>query len=91
MDYTNATTNFLGWVVASFSIGQLVASPLFGLWADKRPTWQPLLAALLLSIIFNLLYAYCGAFGSGIAGYVMIVSRVIVGVGSGEGTHADMW
>ena len=83
MDYSNATPKFLGWVVASFSFGQLVASPLFGLWADVRPTREPLIASFVLNILFNVLYAYLGAFPAGVAGWVMIAARSLVGVGAG--------
>ena len=83
VDYTNATTKFLGWVVASFSFGQLVASPIFGLWADVRPTREPLVAAFAFNIVFSLLYSYLGAFGSGVAGWVMIASRFLMGFGAG--------
>ena len=83
VDYKNASARFLGWVVASFSFGQLVGSPFFGFWGDKRPTREPLIIALLINVIFNILYAYCGAFQSGIAGWVMLVSRAMVGFAAG--------
>ena len=83
VDYKNATTKFLGWVVASYSFGQLVASPVFGIWADHRPTREPLIVALVFNVIFNVLYSYCEAFGGGVAGWVMIASRTLVGFGAG--------
>ena len=83
MDYKNASTKFLGWVVASYSFGQLLASPVFGLWADVRPTREPLVAAFVINIIFNVLYSYLGVFSSGVAGWVMIASRSLVGFGAG--------
>ena len=83
VDYANASTKFLGWVVASYSFGQLVASPFFGLWADVRPTREPLVAAFVINIVFNVLYSYLGVFKSGIAGWVMIASRILVGFGAG--------
>lgn len=83
MDYTHANTFFLGWVVAAYSFGQLVASPVFGFWADKRPTREPLLVALVLNTVFSLLYCYIGAIPAGIAGYILIVARAMVGFGAG--------
>ena len=83
MDYTHATTFFLGWVVAAYSFGQLLASPVFGFWADRRRTREPLLAALILNVLFSLLYCYTGAIPAGIAGYILIVARAMVGFGAG--------
>ncbi|XP_064404673.1 major facilitator superfamily domain-containing protein 8-like isoform X2 [Halichondria panicea] len=82
VDQVNATPFFLGWVIASYSFGQLVASPLFGFWADKRPTREPLLVAIVINVVFSLLYCYCGAIPSGVSGYIIIVSRAMVGFGA---------
>lgn len=84
VDYTNATPLFLGWVVASYSFGQLVASPLLGFWADKRPMREPLFFALTLNVVFSLVYCYTGAIPAGISGYVLIVARALVGFGAGN-------
>ena len=70
-------------MVAAYSFGQLVASPLFGFWADKRPTREPLLVALVINVVFSLLYCYCGAIPAGISGYILIVARAMVGFGAG--------
>ena len=83
VDYENASVKFLGWIVAAYSFGQLLASPFFGFWADKRPTREPLIIGLLIIVIFNVLYSYCGAFQSGLAGWIMLVSRAMVGFGAG--------
>lgn len=79
----HSTTSFLGWVVAAYSAGQLVASPLFGLWADHRPTREPLLVSLLINVVFNLLYCYAGAFPLGVPGWILIVSRALIGFSAG--------
>jgi len=84
VDYRNATPMFLGWVVASYSIGMLVSAPLLGLWADYRPSREPLFLSMLLNVLFNLLYSYCGAFQSGVAGWVMLSARLITGLAAGE-------
>lgn len=83
VDQVNATPFFLGWVVASYSFGQLVASPLFGFWADKRPVREPMLVAMVINIVFSLLYCYCDAIPAGVSGYILIVSRAMVGFGAG--------
>ena len=69
--------------MAAYSFGQLLASPFFGFWADKRPAREPLIIALLINVIFSVLYSYCGAFPSGVAGWIMLVSRAMVGFGAG--------
>eukprot|EP00731_Ephydatia_muelleri_P031426 Em0022g940a len=79
-----ATATFLGFVVAAYSLGQLLASPFFGFWSDRRPTREPLMVSLLINLIFNVLYAYAGAFPSAVAGYVLLVSRFFVGFGAGN-------
>ena len=84
VDYKNASPRFLGWVVAAFSFSQLIGSPFFGFWGDKRPTREPLVIALIINVIFNVLYSYCGAFPSGLASWVMLVSRAMVGFAAGE-------
>lgn len=82
VDYTHAHASFLGWVVAAYSFGQLVASPLFGFWADRRPAREPLFVALVINVVFSVLYCYCGAIPAGISGYILIVSRAMVGFGA---------
>ena len=84
IDYSHASATFLGWVVAAYSFGQLVGSPVFGITADYVPTIIPLIVSLVISIIFNILYSYCGAFQDGDAGWVLLVSRALVGFGAGE-------
>lgn len=84
VDDENSSAKFLGWVIAAFSFGQLIGSPFFGFWGDKRPTREPLIVALLIMVLFNIVYSYCGAFKSGLAGWIMLVSRAMVGFGAGK-------
>lgn len=79
-----ATATFLGGVVAAYSLGQLIASPFFGFWSDRRPTREPLMVSLLINLLFNVLYAYAGAFPPKVAGYVLLISRFFVGFGAGN-------
>ena len=83
VDFKHASATFLGWIVAAYSFGQLIASPFFGFWADKRPAREPLIFALLINVIFNVLYSYCEAFEPGVASWVMLASRAMVGFGAG--------
>ena len=43
--------------------------------------------SLLINIVFNVFYSYAGVFGDGEAGFILIVTRALVGFGAGE--HAE--
>lgn len=83
-----ANTTFFGVVVAAYSLGQLIASPVFGFWSDKRPTHEPLLVSLIITVLTNLLYSYGQAFPHESGQYVLIVSRALVGFGAGNAAVA---
>lgn len=70
--------------MAAYSVGQLVASPLLGLWADRRPTREPLAISLCVNIVFSILYCYAGAFPQKVSTWVVLVSRALIGFGAGE-------
>lgn len=78
-----ADASFLGWVIASFSLGQMVASPIFGLWSNYRPRKEPLIVSILISVAANCLYAYVHVPASHNK-YYMLVARGLVGFGSGN-------
>ena len=79
-----ANTGFLGWVVASYSLGQLIASPLFGGWANCRgKSREPLVVSMLINVIANVLYSYLESIPSHQTIY-LIVARSLVGFGAGN-------
>ncbi|XP_075399937.1 major facilitator superfamily domain-containing protein 8 isoform X2 [Tenrec ecaudatus] len=78
-----ADASFLGWVIASFSVGQMVASPIFGLWSNYRPRREPLTVSILISVAANCLYAYVHAPASHNK-YYMLAARGLVGFGAGN-------
>ena len=80
---SHASTTLLGLVVAGYSVGQLISSPLLGYWSDRRPMREPIILALLLNTIANLAYCYAGALPSG-GEYLVIAARVLVGACAGE-------
>jgi MFS family permease len=47
-DYLN------GWAVAANSLGTFIASPLFGLWADRRNFREVFVFSLLLMVLANI-------------------------------------
>jgi ceroid-lipofuscinosis MFS transporter 7 len=79
-------TGFFGLIIAAFSIGQLLASPLFGYWSQKTNNHKtPLLTCLAISIVANVLYAYLQSITlkSGITPkYWMFLSRFVMGLGA---------
>ncbi|KAL4660964.1 major facilitator superfamily domain-containing protein 8 isoform X1 [Arapaima gigas] len=79
----SVNTSFLGWVVAAYSLGQMVASPLFGLWSNRRPGREPLVCSILINIAGNILYAYVHLPPSH-RKYFMLIARVFVGFGAGN-------
>ncbi|ERE91809.1 major facilitator superfamily domain-containing protein 8 [Cricetulus griseus] len=78
-----ADASFLGWVIASFSLGQMVASPLFGLWSNYRPRKEPLIVSIFISVVANCLYAYVHV-PAAHNKYYMLIARGLVGFGAGN-------
>lgn len=78
-----ADASFLGWVIASFSLGQMVASPVFGVWSNYRPRKEPLTVSIFISVAANCLYAYVHVPASHNK-YYMLVARGLVGFGAGN-------
>uniref|UniRef100_A0A7N5J9H7 Major facilitator superfamily domain containing 8 n=1 Tax=Ailuropoda melanoleuca TaxID=9646 RepID=A0A7N5J9H7_AILME len=78
-----ADASFLGWVIASFSLGQMVASPIFGLWSNYRPRKEPLIVSIFISVTANCLYAYVHVPASHNK-YYMLIARGLVGFGAGN-------
>ena len=70
-------------MIAGYSLGQLVISPVCGFWSDKRSTREPLIVCFMVSIVANFAYCYAGALPSG-GQYVVIVARIFVGGCAGK-------
>ncbi|XP_076446302.1 major facilitator superfamily domain-containing protein 8-like [Babylonia areolata] len=78
-----ATPSFLGWVVASYSLGQLLASPLFGWWSARRQAREPLLCSLFLQVGANLFYAYVQSVPAN-GGGCLVAARAVMGFAAGN-------
>ncbi|XP_064098399.1 major facilitator superfamily domain-containing protein 8-like isoform X2 [Macrobrachium nipponense] len=77
-----ASREFLGWVVAANPLGQMLASPAFGLWANKAESNRgAFILTISCFIAGNIFYAILGTFGAS-SKSVMIFSRFVVGVSS---------
>lgn len=66
-----------------YSLGQLLASPVFGVWSDFQHAMFPLQTGLVLTVVFNLTYCYAAIFSSTTGKYIMLISRALVGAGAG--------
>ncbi|XP_030578500.1 major facilitator superfamily domain-containing protein 8 isoform X2 [Archocentrus centrarchus] len=79
----SADASFLGWVVAAYSIGQMVASPIFGWWSNHRPRREPLVCSIFINLAANIYYAYA-YLPKAHNKYHILMSRVFVGFGAGN-------
>ena len=82
----SAEATFLGWLVAAFSFGQLIASPIIGYVANRTNNNKiPLIVSTGLIGISNILYAYVQSINTpGFSNkWWLIVARFIMGVGAG--------
>jgi ceroid-lipofuscinosis MFS transporter 7 len=83
MDRT-ANATFLGWVIAAYSLGQLVASLLFGGLANLlKKSSIPLIMTLALNVAGYALYAYIEDIPAG-RKYYLIVARILLGMSAGR-------
>ncbi len=83
------TASFLGWVVAAYSLGQMVASPLFGLWSNHRPRREPLVCSIFINFSANIYYAYVYLPPSHKKVH-MLLARIFVGIGAGKHIHISI-
>ncbi|MED6251928.1 Major facilitator superfamily domain-containing protein 8 [Ataeniobius toweri] len=80
---SSADASFLGWMVAAYSLGQMVASPLFGLWSNHRPCRESLVCSIFINLAANIYYAYAYLPKTNNK-YHMLMSRAFVGFGAGN-------
>lgn len=86
----DANADFLGWVVAVYSLGQLIASPFFGWWANCRMnSLQPLVVSLGINILANVMYMYIESIPD-YRRYCLLVARFFIGFGAGE-SQVGFW
>ncbi|CAF1181812.1 unnamed protein product [Adineta steineri] len=83
---TTSEATFLGWLVAAFSIGQLIASPLIGYITNQtNKNTMPLVISTALIAASNILYAYVQSINNvGMSNkWWLMLSRFIMGIGAG--------
>lgn len=79
----SANASFLGWVVAAYSLGQMLASPLFGLWSNYRPSREPLVCSIFINVAANIYYSYV-YLPTTENKFHMLMARAFVGFGAGN-------
>lgn len=79
---SGADASFLGWMVAAYSLGQMVASPLFGWWSNHRLRREPLVCSIFINLAANIYYAYAYLPKTNNK-YHLLMSRAFVGFGAG--------
>ncbi|KAK0398249.1 hypothetical protein QR680_002497 [Steinernema hermaphroditum] len=79
-----ADIDFLGWVVAAFSVGQALSSPVFGFWSQKTgSTKYPAVCGLACMSVGNLFYAMLPNLEWGSVKWIMLGARFVTGFGAG--------
>mmetsp|Transcript_15740 Transcript_15740/g.23959 ORF Transcript_15740/g.23959 Transcript_15740/m.23959 type:complete len:510 (+) Transcript_15740:151-1680(+) len=75
------STITLGYAVASFSFGRILAAPVFGYWSDRVSGYRSILiTSCSLLVVGTLVYAQAPAIGK--RGF-LIAAQMILGIGSG--------
>lgn len=81
----SAGKEFMGYVVASNPFGQMIFSPLFGLWGNRTKSVRlPLLFSIAIFAVASGIYSSLEMFPGVHVKYWMLLSRFLVGVGSGN-------
>ncbi|KAN0033411.1 hypothetical protein ACTA71_002838 [Dictyostelium dimigraforme] len=88
LNYLNANDpqykRYFGYIVAVYSLGQFLGSPVFGKWSNKRAASEPVVISIVISIIGSIFYSICYKFqGFGFPA-VMGAARFVVGFGAGN-------
>ncbi|KAE9417137.1 hypothetical protein Angca_008179, partial [Angiostrongylus cantonensis] len=81
----SVSESFFGYIVAVYSLGQCVSSPVFGYWSNRiKQVRLPTIFGLLIMLLGNLIYILIDMLPTG-HGYAMALSRAVIGIGSSNG------
>ncbi|KAM9996653.1 hypothetical protein ACTFIZ_001593 [Dictyostelium cf. discoideum] len=75
---------YFGYIVALYSLGQFLGSPLFGKWSNRRAASEPVVISIVISIIGSIFYSICYEFRGFAFPAIMGTARFIVGFGAGN-------
>lgn len=79
-----ASETFFGIITAAFSVGQGIASPVFGFWMNRsKSVRQPLICGIVVMIFSNIIFCFVEAFKEKDRRWVMMVARFFIGLGAG--------
>ncbi|ETN75022.1 transporter, major facilitator family protein [Necator americanus] len=79
-----ASETFFGIITAAFSIGQGLASPLFGFWMNRsKSVRQPMICGIVVMIVSNIIFCFVEAFKEKERRWIMMISRFFIGLGAG--------
>uniref|UniRef100_A0AC35TPG1 MFS domain-containing protein n=1 Tax=Rhabditophanes sp. KR3021 TaxID=114890 RepID=A0AC35TPG1_9BILA len=79
----NASIKFFGFIVSSYSVTQLITSPIIGIWSDKiKQIKLPIQVGLLFMLVGNLCHIFMLFFPPTTRRFIMLAGRMITGVGS---------
>ncbi|KAN0018662.1 hypothetical protein ACTFIU_008591 [Dictyostelium citrinum] len=88
LNYLNANDpqykRYFGYIVALYSLGQFLGSPVFGKWSNRRAASEPVIISILISVIGSIFYSICYKFHGFGFPTVMGIARFIVGFGAGN-------
>ncbi|CEF66825.1 Major facilitator superfamily and Major facilitator superfamily domain, general substrate transporter and Major facilitator superfamily domain-containing protein [Strongyloides ratti] len=74
---------FFGYIVAAYSLGQLIASPLVGYWSNKiKQIKIPVQTGLTFMLLGNIFHICLVLFPSNSRRWIMMLGRFLTGVGS---------
>eukprot|EP00041_Stephanoeca_diplocostata_P029419 m.868111 g.868111 ORF g.868111 m.868111 type:complete len:256 (+) comp23556_c1_seq18:274-1041(+) len=76
----------LGYVVAAFSVGQVIGAPFWGNYCVKRPYAETMHLTIIMRLLGNMLYFFITVLPLGHAGkfHVFLASRLLTGFGAGS-------
>eukprot|EP01102_Stenamoeba_stenopodia_P001076 TRINITY_DN10947_c0_g1_i1.p1 TRINITY_DN10947_c0_g1~~TRINITY_DN10947_c0_g1_i1.p1 ORF type:complete len:507 (-),score=99.96 TRINITY_DN10947_c0_g1_i1:151-1671(-) len=70
---------FMGLVLGSFSLSQMITAPFFGSWVDKHTMKPAIIASFVFGVIGSILYALA------LNPWMILTSRLICGIGANLG------
>ncbi|VDM54168.1 unnamed protein product [Angiostrongylus costaricensis] len=81
----SVSESFFGYIVAVYSLGQCVSSPVFGYWSNRiKQVRVPTIFGLSIVLLGNLIYILIKMLPTS-HGYAMAISRALIGIGSSNG------
>ncbi len=71
----NVPEYYFGFIMGAFNLAQMIASPVFGYWLDRRPMKEVIVFCMVIGAIGNTCYALAPNI------YIVFLGRLISGIG----------